>query len=77
MFKVFSIIEEVIKFKQKFESTVNSNKCSGFPNINCDISYVVTVKCTDTYVGYRFQAKMTFLDYEKLDQIICGLKKMA
>ena len=32
---------------------------------------------TDTHVGYRFQAKLIILDYGKLDQIICGLEKMA
>ena len=32
---------------------------------------------TDTHVGYRFQAKLIILNYGKLDQIICGLEKMA
>ena len=39
------------------------------------MTYVVTVKCTDAHVAYRFQAKMIILDYGKLDQILCGLEK--
>ena len=49
----------------------------GLPYIKCDIYYVITVKCTDTHVGYSFQAKMRFLDYKKLYQIICSLEEMA